>query len=135
MGRLRILLAEDHREVAEQLRSLLAEHYDVQVVCDGGSLVRLVRQERPDAIVTDITMPDMSGLAAARTALELYPSLPVVLVTVMDAPEVIRSALAMGVRGYVLKCDAGEELTHAVRVGLSGQTYLSTHARPARIGP
>lgn len=129
MARRRIVLADDHMEVARQLQGLLSGDYDVEVVCDGSSLLQVIRNQAPDALVLDITMPGMNGLAVARAALQMYPWLPVVFVTVTDAPEVIRSALSLGACGYVIKCDAGEELMAAVRAGFTGRTYLSAHAK------
>ncbi|HMN45867.1 MAG TPA: response regulator transcription factor [Povalibacter sp.] len=131
MRRQRIVLAEDHDAVAEQLRSVLADHYDVEVVGDGDALLQAVERERPDAVVTDIAMPRRNGLLAARAVLNRYPELAVVFVSISDAPEMIRHAQSQGVLGYVLKCDAGEELLQAVQSALRGTLYISLHARMA----
>lgn len=129
MRRLRIVLAEDHQGVAEQLRALLADEYDVEILRDGWSLVTSLERQCPDALVTDISIPGVSGLVAARAARNLYPSLPIVFVTVSNTDDVIKRAMSLGAVGYVLKCDAGEELPMALRAVLGGQSFLSMHVR------
>jgi DNA-binding NarL/FixJ family response regulator len=131
----RVLLAEDHLAVAEQLRALLSREYEVlEVVRDGLALVRAVKALAPDAIVADVGLPLMTGLTAARAILEEQPGARIVIVTVRDEAPVIRHALALGALGYVSKADAGEELLPAVRSSLEAHRYLSTTAREA-LGP
>jgi DNA-binding NarL/FixJ family response regulator len=130
--RQRVVLAEDHPGVAEQLRVLLSREYEVlEVVRDGGALVRAVQARAPDAIVADLGMPVMTGLAAARAILDAHPEARIVIVTVRDEAPVIRRTLALGALGYVSKADAGEELLPAVQSSLEGHEYLSTTAREA----
>lgn len=106
--RQRIVLAEDHAAVAEQLRMLLSIDYEVaEVVRDGRALLEAVKALRPDAIVADIGMPVTDGLAASRAILHEYPEARIVFVTVWDDPSVIRRALSPGALGYVWKADAG----------------------------
>jgi DNA-binding NarL/FixJ family response regulator len=129
--RQRVVLAEDHPGVAEQLRALLSREYEVEVVPDGGALVRAFKALAPDAIVADIGLPVMTGLAAARAILDDEPDARIVIVTVRDEAPVIRHTLALGALGYVSKADAGEELLPAVRSSLEGHEYLSMTAREA----
>lgn len=120
-----LVLAEDHTPIAEQLRELLGEEFDVlAVVTHGEALVKAARRLRPDAVVTDISMPGLDGLQAAREILADRPDLPVVFITVHDDPTLARSALSIG-KGYVLKASAGEELVDAVRHVLKGEGFLS----------
>ena len=130
MGRLRVLLAEDHRTVAELLRRLLEVECDVVgVVPDGHSLIAAVDTLRPDVIVSDITMPGCDGLAATVAILSRWTGARIVLVTVRDEPPIIRKAIALGALGFVLKDDASEELLTAVRAVQAGQSYLSRSVR------
>lgn len=130
MGRLRVLLAEDHRTVAELLRRLLEVECDVVgVVPDGHSLIAAVDTLRPDVIVSDITMPGCDGLAATVAILSRWTGARIVLVTVRDEPPIIRKAIALGALGFVLKDDASEELLTAVRAAQAGQSYLSRSVR------
>ena len=118
--------------MAAELQELLIEDYDiVETVPDGGALIESAQKHVPDAIVSDIAMPGMNGLAAAVSLLAKRPDARIVLVTVQDNRAVIRKALECGVRGYVLKCDAANELVNAVRLALEGGLYLSSSVRVA----
>ena len=118
--------------MAAELRELLLEHYDiVDIVSDGGALIESAQEHVPDAIVSDIAMPGINGLVAAASLLAKRPDARIVLVTVQDSRAAIRKALECGVRGYVLKSDAANELVGAVRLALEGGLYLSSSVRVA----
>jgi DNA-binding NarL/FixJ family response regulator len=124
------VLAEDHPAMATDLHEILVTDYDVvEVVHDGAALVEAAGRALPDAIVCDIAMPRVNGIAAAVSILAARPSARIVFVTVQDSRAVIRRALESGARGYVLKCDAGKELVAAVRTAIQGGSYLSANAR------
>ena len=126
----RVLIAEDHESVARQLRSLLEVECDViDVVSDGKSLVAVVESLKPEVIVSDISMPGLDGLAAARIILDRHPNARIVFVTVHDDRAMAQRALRLGALGYVLKNDAGEELLNAVRAAQAGQQHLSEGIR------
>jgi DNA-binding NarL/FixJ family response regulator len=130
MKRATIILADDHPHVAEQIRHLLDDAFEVvAVVGHGEALVKAAARLRPDVVVTDISMPGMDGMQAARAMLDRRPGLCVVFVTVHDDPALARKAMAIG-RGYVLKASAGEELVDAVNVVLGGGRFVS-----AALGP
>jgi len=132
LTRPRVVLAEDHPAMATKLKELLnADHDIVEVVPDGASLIESARRHQPDVIVSDIAMPGTNGLAAAVTIGTTQPEVRIVFVTVQNSRSVIWKALGCGVRGYVLKSDAGDELVAAVRVALKGGLYLSSGARVA----
>ena len=130
MNRPTIVLAEDHPNVAEQLRKLLSATFDVvAVVGHGEALVKSALKLKPDVVVTDISMPGMDGLRAAQQLLQQMPSLAIVFVTVHDDPALARKALAIG-RGYVLKTSAGEELVDAVYAVLDSRRFVSASLGP-----
>jgi DNA-binding NarL/FixJ family response regulator len=125
-----VLLAEDHPAMANELRELLSTDYDiVEVVQDGAALIEATQRTLPDAIVCDIAMPRVNGLAAAASILAARPDARIVFVTVQDSRAVIRKAVDGGARGYVFKSDAGNELVAAVRAAIQGGFYLSANAR------
>jgi len=125
MNRPKILLAEDHPHVAEQLRRLLATAFDVVgVVGHGEALVKAALRMKPDVVVTDISMPGMDGLKAAQEIALHQPSIGIVFVTVHDDRALARKALAVG-HGYVLKNSAGEELVDAVNAALDSRPFVS----------
>lgn len=125
-----VVLAEDHPHVAEQLRRLLCSDFDVvAVVGHGEALIKTATRLRPDVVVTDISMPGLDGINAARELVRAQPSLGVVFVSVHDNPALARKALGVG-RGYVLKANAGDELVEAVHAVLKSHPFVS-----AALGP
>jgi DNA-binding NarL/FixJ family response regulator len=133
MNRPTIVLAEDHPNVAEQLRRLLATAFNVvAVVGHGEALVKTALKLKPDLVVTDISMPGMDGLRAAQELVQQMPSLGIVFVTVHDDPALARKALAIG-RGYVLKTSAGEELVDAVFAALDSRRFVSASLGPLEL--
>jgi DNA-binding NarL/FixJ family response regulator len=130
MNRPTIVLAEDHPHVAEQLRKLLAQSFDVvAVVGHGEALVRSARKLAPDVVVTDISMPGMDGLKAAQELRLEQPALGIVFVTVHDDRALAKKALSIGL-GYVLKASAGEELVDAVNAALESKPFASASLGP-----
>jgi len=126
MNRPRILLADDHRLVADGLRSLLLSEFElVGVVEDGRSLVEAAKKLLPDVIVADIGMPKLNGLEALSQLKKDNPQVKVVMLTMHREPAFARRALEAGASGFVLKHSAAEELLTAIRAALEGKTYLT----------
>ena len=116
--------------MATELHELLITDYDiVEIAHDGVALIEATRRTLPHAIVCDIAMPRVNGLAAAASILASRPDTRIVFVSVQDSRAVIKKAIECGARGYVLKSDAGNELVAAVRTALEGGFYLSANAR------
>ena len=122
-----VLLADDHAIVAEGLARLLRDH-DFEVVGavgDGERLVEAARRHRPDVIVTDLSMPELSGLdVLARLRADGIASKVVVLTMHRDA-DLATLALRSGASGFLLKESPGEELVTAIHQTLQGRTYLT----------
>lgn len=126
MNRPRVLLADDHRMVAEGLKSLLSADFElVGVVEDGRALLESARKLRPDVIVADITMPHLNGLDALAVLRKENPGVKVVILTMHQEPAYARRALEAGAAAYVLKHSAPAELITAIRAALRDATYLS----------
>ena len=126
MKRPRVLLADDHRLIAEGLKSLLSTDFDVVgVVEDGRALVEAAKKLRPDVIVADISMPHLNGIDALLRMKKDDKSVRVVFLTMHPEVAYARRALDAGALGYVLKHSAPAELTAAVRAAMDGKTYLS----------
>ena len=116
--------------MATELHELLITDYDiVEIAHDGVALIEATRRTLPHAIVCDIAMPRVNGLAAAASILASRPDTRIVFVSVQDSRAVIKKAIDCGARGYVLKSDAGNELVAAVRTALEGGFYLSANVR------
>jgi len=130
LSRARGLIADDNALMADRIRELLAEAFDVVgVVGSGEALEAAFEALTPEVVVTDIVMPGKGGLAAVRHILGRYPGTPVVLLSAIGEQPVIRASLLAGVQAYVVKEDAGEELIPAVQAALEGRSYLSAVAR------
>jgi DNA-binding NarL/FixJ family response regulator len=125
-NRPRVLLADDHRLVAEGLKSLLSAEFElVAVVEDGRALIEAARKLRPDAIVADITMPRLNGIDALVQLKRDDKGVRVVFLTMHPEAAYAQRALEAGASGYVLKHSAPAELIAAIRAALDGKTYVS----------
>lgn len=123
--RSRILLADDQPEILAEARTLLKDHDIVGAVENGENLVESAQRLLPDLIITDISMPRMSGFAAAARIRELGLGPKLIFLTVQSAAAYVRKARTLGADGYVLKTYANEQLLEAVSAVLTGQTYVS----------
>ena len=122
----RVLLADDHRLVAEGLKSLLAPDFDlVGVVEDGRSLLEAARTLKPDVVVADIAMPQLNGIEALVQLRQEGDRVPVVFLTMHRDVAYARRALDAGASGFVLKHSAPAELVTAIQAALDGKTYLT----------
>src|SRR5262249_44056081 len=136
VNRPRVVLAEDHAWMAQELRNLLAQEFDViATVADGHALVRTAQTTRPDVVVTDIVMPGLDGIAATAALLATCPDTRVVLITVHDDPGLAERGYAAGALGYVSKHHASQELVPAVRSAIRGERYVSPHIRGGNDDP
>ena len=126
MTRPRILLADDHRLVAEGLRSLLEPAYElVEIVEDGRELVEAAQRLQPDVIIADVTMPLLNGLDAVEQLRRLGCQAKVVFLTMHKDPFYAARALRAGASGFVLKHSASAELLTAIQEALAGRTYVT----------
>jgi DNA-binding NarL/FixJ family response regulator len=129
--RARVLLADDHAGNIQLLRGLLEIDFDVVgAVQSGHALVGAAETLSPDVIVSDIAMPGLDGIEAAKRILCRNPAARIIFVTVHDEPEMVRRSLAIGALGYVLKVVAAEELVPAVRAALRGERHTSAPQLP-----
>jgi len=126
MKRPSVLIADDHRMVAEALKSLLAPEFELLgVVEDGLALIEAARKLQPDVVVADITMPHLNGLDAVPLLKKDNPRIKIVLLTMHKEVAYARRALEAGASGFVLKHSAPEELSASIRAALEGKTYLT----------
>lgn len=133
MSRKRILLADDHSEMLEELRSLLDSDYEiVGAVENGEKLVEAARTLRPDVIVSDVSMPVMSGFEAAARIREAGISTRIIFLTVQSSPAYVKKAWALGADGYVLKVYTNEQLPTAISSVLTGTPYISPQLAAGR---
>jgi len=125
---MRVLLADDHSLVRAGLRALLNEIPNVDVIAEasnGVQAVQLTRQLRPDIALLDISMPNLSGLAALRQLSGAAPATRVLLLSMHDDDAYVTEAIHAGAAGYLIKDCAVEELALALHAVARGDCYLS----------
>jgi DNA-binding NarL/FixJ family response regulator len=128
MKPLRLLLADDHEVVRHGLRAVLSDRRDWTVCGEattGREAVELARQHRPDIVVMDLTMPELSGLEATRQIRAELPRTEVLILTMHASEHLVREVLAAGARGFVLKSDAGKSLVSAVEALARHESFLT----------
>jgi DNA-binding NarL/FixJ family response regulator len=122
----RILIADDHRLLADACKSLLEPEFQVVgIVTDGRCLVHSAVELKPDIIILDIYMPHLNGLDAGVQVKHKLPRVKLVFLTMDMAADVAAEAFRRGASAYVLKQSAGDELMLAVRKVQQGLSYLS----------
>jgi two-component system response regulator NreC len=135
MAAIRLLLADDHRTVRESLRLMLEQQPDMEVVGeagDGRQAMQAAEALHPDIVIMDIAMPETSGLVAARSMRQRFPSVKVVMLTRHGDDAYFQELLRAGVSGYILKQSASTELLQAIRAVAQGGEYLDS-ALTARV--
>jgi len=126
MTRKRILIADDHETMLEEVRTLLHQDYDiVGAVQDGQALALAAQELKPDLIISDISMPVMTGFEAAGKLRAQGVAAKLIFLTVQSGPAYLKKARRLGADGYVLKIHAHEQLSLAVSKVLTGETYIS----------
>ncbi len=124
---MRVLLADDHRGLLEIIQSLLKIEVEiVGCVGDGESLFDAAMELDPDIIVTDISMPRLSGLEAVDRLRESGCSSKVVFLTAHSDPDFVAAALRTGAFGYVLKTVVVKDLLYAIREASEGRVFVSS---------
>jgi DNA-binding NarL/FixJ family response regulator len=126
MKKPRVLLADDHRVVAEGLRSLLDPYVDVvAIVSDGREVFSVAKRLDPDVVVLDISMPSLNGIEAARQMRAANLRAKVIFLTMHREVAYAARALDAGASGFVLKHSAATELLTAIQESLKGGTYIT----------
>jgi DNA-binding NarL/FixJ family response regulator len=127
VGRIRVLIADDHEGVLHDIRGLLEPEFDVVgAVGDGQSLIFAADTFQPDVIVTDISMPRLNGIEAARLIIQKNPASRIILLTVYKDSALLEQGLSAGALGYVLKLKADEELSLAIHSALEDKRFVSS---------
>lgn len=122
----RLLLADDHAELLREVSELLGYEFDVvATVQDGAALLLRAAELLPDVVVTDLRMPHLSGIEAGRRLLDRKLCRAVVLLTLYDDSQFVRSAWDAGIHGYVTKARAEIDLIPAIWAALGGKTFVS----------
>ena len=122
----RILLADDHKEMLARVVHLLQDEFEVVgAVNDGQALLEAAAKLRPDVVILDISMPVMSGLEAAQRLKEAGCEAKVVFLTVHEDPAFVHESLVQGALGYVVKPRLTSDLVPAIKEALANRAFTS----------
>jgi len=127
LGKIRILIADDHAVVRDGTRQILEQEQDFEVVGeagDGEEAIKRVTILKPDVVLMDISMPKLDGIEATKQIKAIYPATAVLILTAYDDDQFIFSLLEAGAAGYLLKSIRSHELVEAIRAVHSGESVL-----------
>ena len=128
----RVLVVDDFEPWLNFVKAALYQEPSMQIVGtapDGLEAVAKARVLQPDLILMDINLQEMCGIEAARQIIRLLPDVKIIFVSVESEPELVRSALAAGGRGYINKLDVERELLSALKAVAQGKRYVSRSCR------
>ncbi len=125
--RIRVVLIDDHSMVRQGLEHMLAEHGDIKVIGAAGTGsdgLRIINDVRPDVVLCDLQLPDISGVEVISRVRMLFPDIRCVIVTTYDNDDYIYEGIKSGAKGYVLKDVSSDELAQAVRAAARNESLL-----------
>jgi DNA-binding NarL/FixJ family response regulator len=129
MGKIKVLIVDDHPVVRGGLRAMLTTDQTMEVVGesgDGAEAVTMVAEKEPNVVLMDIRMPNMDGVEATRRIKGEFPSTAVIVLTMYDSDTYVIDAMRAGASGYLLKDVSQELLLHTIRAVSSGATLIKT---------
>jgi DNA-binding NarL/FixJ family response regulator len=126
VSKIRIVVADDYEEMLSIVKEVLQSEFEVvAAVRDGRDLLKAVRNFKPDVIIANINMPEMSGIEATRIILEEDFDAKIILLTMYNDRKVVEVGISAGAKGYVFKLAADRELVPAVYEVIEGGFYIS----------
>jgi DNA-binding NarL/FixJ family response regulator len=135
-GRIRVLIVDDHEMVREGLMAMLQPEHDLEVVGQTGSgaaVVEMVETTRPDVVLLDARLPDVSGVEVCRRLGRSHPDVAVVILTTYIDADLVQECLEAGARGYVVKDVERFSLKESIRAVYRGQAVLAPQVAGAVI--
>jgi DNA-binding NarL/FixJ family response regulator len=126
---IRILIADDHQMFIDGLKALLKREKNFQIigeVSSGGQAIEFIGKTQPDLLITDISMPGMSGVELTRWVKQNYPDIKVLVLTMYNDREIVNEILMSEAEGYILKNTGKQELISAINRINDNSTYYST---------
>jgi DNA-binding NarL/FixJ family response regulator len=136
MSKLRVLIADDHRLMVDGIRRALEAADDIEVVgvaYSGAEVLPLVGQKSPDAVLLDIRMPKLDGLACLDRLRSQHPDVKVIMLSVFSDAEHVERALQRGACGYIVKSVSPLDLPSAIRQAVEGTVYHALGMPPADV--
>ncbi len=125
---LKVYILDDHQIVIDGINLMLAGTADMQVIgqqTNAAAAMQEIAALRPDILICDVNMPDMTGIEVSKLLHKSMPSLSILILTMMDDVHVLNELLATGVKAFVLKNKGKDELINAIRTVASGNNFFS----------
>jgi DNA-binding NarL/FixJ family response regulator len=130
VDKIRVVLADDHREVIAKVRGVLGDEFEVIETAENGhQAVTAVLALDPDIFVTDISMPLLNGLQAARSIQKMNSRVKIIFLTIHEDRDFIAAAFSAGATGYVTKRRLSTDLVFAIQEAMKGHTFVSNSIR------
>ena len=129
-----ILLVDDHKVVRDGLKYYFESHETYSIsdeAANGVEALKKMEKKSFDLVITDISMPEMDGLALMKAIREKYPNQPVIALTMLGESQHIKQMLALGVNGYLLKNSGEEEILKAIEKVMNGDSFYSLEVTQA----
>src|SRR6202521_5388607 len=124
----RVLIVDDHAFIRRGVQTILRSFPEWQLCGEAGNgndAIRMAEELKPEVIIMDVAMPGLNGIEATRAISKTQPGVKIVLLTLHESPDLVRSAFRAGARGYLLKTDAEQELVRALTVVIVEGAYIS----------
>ena len=124
----RVLVVDDHAFIRRGVNSILQSFPEWELCAEaenGQEAVRLADELRPEVIIMDVSMPVLNGIEATKLISRSHPEIKIVLLTLHDSAELLRSGFRAGARGYLLKSDAGRDLVSAIDALRRNKTFFT----------
>jgi DNA-binding NarL/FixJ family response regulator len=132
MVKRKILIADDHAMIRDGVKSLLRQNKEYVIAGEavsGRQAIDKFNELQPDLLILDISMPDMNGMEVSKTILEQDIDANIIILSMYDDEDYITRCMELGVKGYVIKNESGNELDHAIKSVLNGKTYFSNQVQ------
>jgi DNA-binding NarL/FixJ family response regulator len=126
---LRILVADDHETVRKGVCAILTSKKGIEIcgeAANGEEAVQKALELKPDLVILDLTMPVLDGFGAAKRIRKLFPTVPILILSMHDGRQITREAELVGAQGFVSKGEAGRVLLKAVDALANGQRFFPT---------
>ena len=138
MNPIRVMIVDDHDMVRRGLAAYLEDESGLELVgeaADGREVVQICDQVRPDVVLMDLVMPELSGAEATRIIRDRWPQVQVIALTSFQEEDLVQDALGAGAISYLLKNVSGQDLVEAIRAAHAGRSTLAPEAVQALIRP
>jgi two-component system response regulator DegU len=126
---IKILIADDHDIIRQGLKRIIGFEDDMKIVAeaeDGEQALKFIRLNNPDIVLLDCNMPLMNGIDVLKKIKECEYDVKIIILTVENDRNIIRSAIDIGADGYILKDSAGTEIVNAIRMVNMGEKYIDS---------